>query len=265
MFAPSGCVVGGTGPAPGGALHTRSGRMATRKLVLADKDRTLRDELAFELKADGYAVVCSPSQRALGTSVGVECPDAVILGDFDNPGGTARLIAGLRQGELCDPPYSGPVLALSRASGELALLRCYEAGADEFIAQPARYIELRARLGAVLARTAGERTPRQLRIGDLSIDLDNHTAAWADRPLVLSNTEFGLLAQLAEDPERLRTKDELLAEVWGYQTPGKTRTVDAHACRLRRKLAAAGADGLVVSRRGLGYRLTRQLEGEQSK
>src|SRR4051794_28598335 len=262
MFAPCGCVVGGTGPAPGGALHTRSGRMATRKLVLADKDRTLRDELAFELKADGYAVVCCPSQRALGTAVRVECPDAVILGDFDNPGATARLIGGLGEGGLCAPPYSGPVVALPRTGGELALLRCYEAGADEFIAQPASYIELRARLRAVLARTAGERTPRQLRVGQLAIDLDNHTATWADRALVLSNTEFGLLAQLAQDPQRLRTKDELLAEVWGYQTPGKSRTVDAHACRLRRKLADAGADGLIVSRRGLGYRLTHQLGSE---
>ena len=238
--------------------------MPTNKLLLADADRTLREELSGELRADGYTVICSPSERALATAVRVECPDLVILGDFENAGGTPRLVAGLRGGELCDPPYSGPVLALSRAAGELALLRCYEAGADEFIAQPASYLELRLRLRAVLARSAGQRTPRQLRVGELWIDLDNHQATWADTRLTLSPTEFALLGELAQDPARLRTKDELLREVWGYQLPAKTRTLDAHAYRLRRKLENAGASGYIVNRRGLGYRLTADRDGSEA-
>lgn len=230
--------------------------MATHKLLLADTDRELRDQLAGELRADGYTVVCCPSERALATAVRVECPDLIILGDFDGPGATPRLIAGMRCGELCGPPYSGPILVLAAGGGELALLRCFEAGADEFLAKPASYLELRARLRAVLLRTAGDRRPRRLQIGELSIDLDNREATWAQRPLSLSPLEFSLLAQLAENPGRLRTKDELLQEVWGYLSSGRTRTVDAHAHRLRRKLKDAGASGYIVNRRGLGYRLT---------
>ena len=81
--------------------------MHTHKLLLADGNRELRDELASELRADGYTVVCSPSERALASAVRVECPDLVILGDFDRPGATARLIAAMRSGELCEAPYSG--------------------------------------------------------------------------------------------------------------------------------------------------------------
>ena len=156
------------------------------------------------------------------------------------------------------------MLALSRPAGELALLRCYEAGADEFIAQPASYLELRLRLRAVLARSAGQRTPRQLRVGELWIDLDDHQARWADTRLALSPTEFALVAELAQDPARLRTKDELLREVWGYPLPAKTRTLDAHAHRLRRKLENADASGYIVNRRGLGYRLTADRDGSQT-
>lgn len=237
--------------------------MHTHKLLLADADRALRDELAVELRADGYTVVCSPSERALATAVSAECPDLVILGDFDGPGAAPRLVAGMRSGELCGAHYSGPVVVLADAGGELALLRCFDAGADDFLEKPASYLELRARLRAVLLRTSGEREPRRLQIGELAIDLDNREASWAGSPLPLSPLEFSLLAELADDPGLLRTKDELLGEVWGYLSIGRTRTVDAHACRLRSKLESAGARGYIVNRRGLGYRLTDDRGGAE--
>ncbi|MCA1699204.1 MAG: response regulator transcription factor, partial [Actinobacteria bacterium] len=260
---PCGCGEGGTGAAPGGAPREEQ-TMQTHKLLLADSDRELRSELASELRADGYTVVCSPSERALASAVRVECPELVIVGDFDGPGAAARLIAAMRSGEPCEARYSGPVIALAADGRELCLLRCFEAGADEFLAKPASYLELRARLRAVLLRSAGDRRPRRLRIGELSIDLDKYEAAWAERPLALSPLEFSLLAELAQNPERLRTKDELLQEVWGYASIGRTRTVDAHAHRLRRKLEGVGASGYIVNRRGLGYRLTDDRDGSET-
>ena len=72
----------------------------------------------------------------------------------------------------------------------------------------------------------------------------------------LSRLEFDLLAHLASEPTRGFGKWELLRDVWGYSTPGSTRTVDAHSCWLRRRLAAAGAPNLIVNVRGGGYRLS---------
>ena len=79
---------------------------------------------------------------------------------------------------------------------------------------------------------------------------------YAGEPVALSRLEFCLLDRLASDPERVFTKSELLREVWGFVCEGRTRTLDAHACRLRTKLVAAGAVGFVVAVRGVGYRLT---------
>lgn len=91
--------------------------------------------------------------------------------------------------------------------------------------------------------------------GLLLVDLDRFEASWAGQALPLTELEFDLLAFLASVPERVWTREELLRKVWGYKSIGKTRTVDAHAARLRRKLAAAGAEGWIVNRRGIGYRL----------
>ncbi len=85
------------------------------------------------------------------------------------------------------------------------------------------------------------------------------TATLDGKPLTLTRMELALLAALAAEPARVKTKNELLRDVWGYASPGKTRAVDATACRLRRKLTEAGATGWVVSVYGIGYRLIDSL------
>ena len=94
--------------------------------------------------------------------------------------------------------------------------------------------------------------------GFREIDTDLMRAHYDGHPIHLSRLEFALLAQLGEAPRRVWAKPELLKAIWGFENPteAKTRTVDAHACRLRRKLHDAGAEHLVVNRRGVGYALT---------
>jgi DNA-binding response OmpR family regulator len=74
-------------------------------------------------------------------------------------------------------------------------------------------------------------------------------------PVVLSGKEFELLVKLASDPQRVFTKEELLRQVWGFRSLGRTRTLDSHASRVRRKLQAAGDGPFVVNVWGVGYRL----------
>jgi DNA-binding response OmpR family regulator len=92
------------------------------------------------------------------------------------------------------------------------------------------------------------------RIGALEIDPLQRRVAVAGRPVRLSRMEFELLSQLAVDPTRVYTKKQLLREVWGFKALGNTRTVDAHACRLRKKLSI-GERRYLGSVRGVGYRL----------
>jgi DNA-binding response OmpR family regulator len=94
-----------------------------------------------------------------------------------------------------------------------------------------------------------------LQYGELKIDTRSRVVTYALLPVELRRREYALLAYMAGDPERVWTRHELLRDVWGFRSDGSTRTVDAHASRLRGKLAAAGAVGWVVSSWGVGYRL----------
>jgi DNA-binding response OmpR family regulator len=135
-------------------------------------------------------------------------------------------------------------------------VRGIERGADDFVAKPFHYPEVLARLGALIRRARGAVVAEEVRVGALRIDRHGHIATLAGRRLDLSAKEFALLDALARDPNRVVTKTELLRDVWGYRSAGRTRTVDSHASRLRRKLAAhGGADRWVVNIWGIGYRL----------
>jgi DNA-binding response OmpR family regulator len=95
-----------------------------------------------------------------------------------------------------------------------------------------------------------------LRYAGLTLDPVTRTVMLDGKPVHLSVKEFSLLQRLADEPERVYSKNDLLRDVWGYLSIGKTRTVDAHACRLRKKLEAASSRRWVVNVRGVGYRLT---------
>ena len=110
-----------------------------------------------------------------------------------------------------------------------------------------------ARIGAILRRRSEEREgPR--RIGDLVIDTAQRRVRVGDRPVELSNKEFLLLKALSADPTRVFSKEELLRDVWDYRSLGRTRTLDSHASRLRRKLDPEHGR-FVVNSWGVGYRL----------
>jgi len=111
---------------------------------------------------------------------------------------------------------------------------------------------------AVLRR-AGDRSKKGvLRAGSLVVDPITRRVRLDGSPVHLSAKEFALLHMLATDPTRVFSKEELLREVWGYVSMGRTRTLDAHACRLRKKLAGATRP-YVLNLRGIGYRLTEAL------
>ncbi len=96
---------------------------------------------------------------------------------------------------------------------------------------------------------------RPVRLGSLLLDRAARRALVGEAEIQLTGREFELLATLAARPNRVFSKEELLRDVWGYQSLGRTRTLDTHASRLRVKLREAGADGLIVNCWGVGYQL----------
>jgi DNA-binding response OmpR family regulator len=120
--------------------------------------------------------------------------------------------------------------------------------------KPFVYDELLARMRAVLRRSNGPRHSR-LTVRDLEIDLASRVVTLAGEAVRLSAKEYELLVALAEDPERVFKKEELLRNVWGFRSLGRTRTLDSHASRLRRKLNAASDTAYVLNVWGVGYRL----------
>jgi DNA-binding response OmpR family regulator len=221
-------------------------------------DERQRAFICDQLAADGYPVEPARSQAELELRARNRPPGVLLLGRLQRRHDALALLRSIRAGNAvrADVDPAVAVIVVGSETGELALLRAFAAGCDDYLACPPRYPELRARIEA-LARRAGLRAAGPKRHAGLRIDPRRRLASFAGRPLELSRLEFALLNQLAADPTRCFTKHELLRDVWDYRSNGKTRTLDAHACRLRKRLEEAGAQGYIANVRGVGYRLSR--------
>ena len=231
--------------------------MTGRQLILViEADRDLGQTIVDQLVADEHPAKPALSTNHAETLAGREPPRLVVLGELDTPHDALGLLRKIRNGDPDASPWQQdiPVIVLSSNTQEPDLLRAFDAGADDFLARPARYLELRARLRAVLRRAENPKHTQVLRVGPLAIDTDAYTASLHGKRLNLRHMEYQLLVHLASDPRRVFCKQELLRAVWGYPVVCSTRTLDSHASRLRRKLAADG-EPWIINRRGVGYRL----------
>ena len=203
-------------------------------LMLAEPEASVRGFLAQQLTSDGFDVLAFESTDDLPRSAD---PDVLLLGDPDALGRCR--ISGCA------------VIVLGRADANervRALAHC-----DDYVTRPFVYEELVARIHAVLRR----RSPRSelIDLGELVVDRAARRVLVRGRQLRLPSKEYALVVRMAEDPDRVFTREQLLRDVWGYRTFVPTRTVESHASRVRCKLAAAGLSGWVVNEWGVGYRL----------
>jgi DNA-binding response OmpR family regulator len=225
-------------------------------ILLVEDDSVLTTFLADNLSADGYEPIVAETVRDGLRELEFRRPDLAII-DLGLPDGSGlALIERVRMADgivsRLDP--SVPLVVLSARASDIDRVRGFERGADDFVAKPFSYGELRLRIAAVLRRTQPRTRLGCLRIGELELDPAGREVRLRGRRIELSQKEFALLRALAADPTRVLTKQELLRDVWGYRTLGTTRTLDSHACRLRTKLGADG-DRFVVNVWGVGYRL----------
>jgi DNA-binding response OmpR family regulator len=222
-------------------------------LVVEDDERTAAF-LADNLRADGFRVAVAGAADEAVRAIEVRRPDLVLLdltlGETSGLSVLDRVRSADGIGTRIDP--SLPVIVLSGRGTDVDRVRGFKRGADDYVVKPFLYAEVLERINAVLRRARGRTGAGVVVVGELSIDPATRIVRLGGKPLTLSAKEFALLHALARQPTRVFSKAELLRDVWGYRSLGATRTVDAHACRLRKKL---GGPRWVVSVRGIGYRL----------
>ena len=229
-----------------------------RQMLVVEDDEATAGFLADNFRADGFTVWHASEPGEALRSLELRQPDLMLLdlglaGAGDGFAVLDRVRAADAAASRIDPDL--PVILVSGRSAEVDRVRGFARGADDYLCKPFSYPELLGRVEAVLRRASGRMQRGVVRVGELTVDPSSRAVRLGGRPVSLCAKEFALLHALASAPERVWTKPELLRDVWGYASIGATRTVDAHACRLRKKLRG-GARRYVLCVRGVGYRLT---------
>jgi DNA-binding response OmpR family regulator len=219
-----------------------------QQLLVVEDEQTLRETLTYNLQREGYEVTsCGDGGEALELAR-EQSFDLIVL-DVMLP-----TLDGLSICRILRKEQRTPIILLTARSGEVDRIMGLETGADDYIVKPFSLGELLARVRAVLRRTTPETTTR-LEAGDLSLDLIGRRAYRAGEELRLSHKEFDLLAALIRNAGSVLSRDQLLQQVWGYDYPGDTRTVDVHIRWLREKIEGdPAAPQRIVTVRGVGYR-----------
>jgi DNA-binding response OmpR family regulator len=226
--------------------------VTSNAVLLAEHQPEHREYLERHLKGDGYAVFGAGWDAQALDLVERVAPDLVIVAEHD----LCRKIREGEPGRVWD--RNVPVILLTDASATAVdRVRALECGADDVIERHL-YLELLARMRALLRRS-NLGSAEVIEVGSITLDRRTRQVRVNTVPVRLSLREYELAAKLASDPDRVFTRAELLRDVWGIRGNNvRTRTLDSHASRVRRKLEDAGAERVIVNVWGVGYRLIEQ-------
>ena len=224
------------------------------KILIIEDEPDIRKNLEYNLSREGYSVLTAASIAEAEQLIYSNNLSLILL-DLMLPDGS-----GL---ELCkkmksDPDVQNlPIIILTAKDDEVDKVVGFEIGADDYVTKPFSVRELILRIKAVLKRGDNKKDIVEIdrQFGDLKIDIDSHEV-YVDGELVnLTALEFKLLIQLVDRRGRVQSREQLLADVWGYSAEVTTRTVDTHIKRLREKLGTMGK--YVQTIRGVGYKFSR--------
>jgi two-component system OmpR family response regulator len=221
------------------------------RILVVEDDERIASFLAKGLRAEGYACDIAASAEAaepLLTTSGSK-PDIVLL-DLGLPGadGTDLLTRLRGSGDAV------PVIVLTARSEVRDRVRGLDAGANDYVVKPFAFEELLARIRAA-QRTSEQPSSTELTVGDLRLDLLSKVAWRGGRRVDLAPREWALLELFMRQPTRVFTRTHILNSVWDYGSDPGTNVVDVYVGYLRKKLNPPGAEPLIHTVRGAGYRL----------
>jgi len=226
-------------------------------ILVVEDEPAIQELVAYTCTNSGFEVRRAESVAGAQQAIRERLPDLVILDWMLPDRAGIELLRELRSGERTK---SVPVILLTAKSAESDKVAGLDAGADDYVVKPFSPRELVSRVRAVFRRRAPEKSGEALAFGPIVIDPARHEVSVGGKPVKMGLAEFKLLKFLVSHPERVFTRAQLLDNVWGDHVFIEERTVDVHVLRLRKALAAAGAQHLVQTVRGLGYRLSARAE-----
>lgn len=215
-------------------------------VLIVEDEPAIRDLLSLYFRRAGHGVHVE-SRGDLGLEAARRLHPVAIVLDVGLPGmdGTDVCRTLRQEGNWT------PIVFCTARDDEVDRILGLELGADDYVTKPFSPREVVARVGAVLRRAAlANSVDRPLELGAVEMDERTRRVTVAGQPTALTATEFDLLAFLLRNPDHVFTRDQLLAEVWGYEAAGGSRTVDVHIAQLRAKL---GDSSPIRTVRGVGY------------
>jgi DNA-binding response OmpR family regulator len=225
-----------------------------KSILVVDDDPKIVEIVSLYLKREGYRVLAAYDGRQALEMAREKRPDLIVL-DLMLPG-----LDGMDVCRLLRDESDVPILMLTARASDEDKLRGFDVGADDYLTKPFNPRELVARVRAILRRAEGEQEPpRDLRFGDLEINVMRHEVRLRGSPVNLTPTEFRILTTMAQEPGRAFSRVELLERAFGYDYEGLERTVDVHIMNIRRKIEPEPRrPRYIVTVPGVGYR----FEGE---
>lgn len=222
------------------------------RILVVEDDADAAQVVSAYLTREGYAVEVA-HDGAAGLQAVLTAPPALVVLDWMLPGVAGpEFLTALRRAQRT------PVIMLTARSEESDRIVGLELGADDYVVKPFSPRELVARVRAVLRRSQAREVAEAdeaVEHRGLRVDPLQRQASFAGREVELTTLEFDLLFALARAPGRVFSRNDLIERVWGPDFTGVDRVVDVHVSNLRQKLASVGADALLVTVRGVGYKV----------
>ena len=219
-------------------------------VLVCDDDVAILDSVEIYLKLEGYNVLRAENGRQAIEQVTNNEVHCVIL-DIMMPG-----MDGLHATLTLRKKHNIPIILLSAKSEDTDKITGLSFGADDYVTKPFNILELKARIRALLKRSAGrsDAVRTLLTVGDLSLDTQQRVAIRDGKTIDLTAKEYDLLELLMKNPRRVYSRESLMDLVWGYSYAGDYRTVDVHVRRLREKLERVPAEpAYIMTKWGVGY------------
>ena len=224
-----------------------------KKVLVVDDEKLIVKGIRFSLEQDGMEVDCAyDGEEAL--KMATENHYDMILLDI--------MLPKMDGFEVCQHirEFSDmPIVMLTAKGDDMDKILGLEYGADDYITKPFNILEVKARIKAIMRRTAGSQPKKEdskvIEAGDLRLDCESRRLFILNKEVNLTAKEFDVLELLVKNPNgRVLTRDTLLSTIWGYDFDGETRTVDVHVRRLREKIEKNPSEPKYVHTKwGVGY------------